>query len=103
MGHRTAALVVVVALLVAAPLAQADAGPALTIDASADRHAISPEIYGLNFADPALATQISLPVDRWGGDVPETYNYLLGSNDTGPGNFFENLADCFDTCTGGAF
>src|SRR4051812_23810282 len=29
-------------------------GPALTVNAAADLHPISPDIYGLNFADPAL-------------------------------------------------
>jgi hypothetical protein len=98
-----AGLAVVVVMLALAGAAQADTGPALKVDASADRHAISPEIYGLNFADATLAAQIGLPVDRWGGDDFETYNYTLGSRDSGAGNFFENLADCFDKCTGAPY
>ena len=97
-----AALSCLMALALTTPAA-ADPGPALRVDATADRHPISPQIYGLNEADPTLAAQIALPVNRWGGDVPETYNFHLGSADTGQGNFFENLADCFDTCAGGAF
>lgn len=93
---RTVALLV--AALALAASAHAESGPGLRVDASADRHAINPQIYGLNFADATLAGQIGLPVNRRGGDVPETYNYLLGSSDTGQGNFFENLADCFDSC-----
>ena len=38
--------------------AAALAGPALPVDASAARHPISPNIYGLNRADPAVATEM---------------------------------------------
>ena len=56
--------------LVAAPGrgVRAATGPALSINAEADQHAISPLIYGMNFADAALAQDLRLPVDRWGGN-----------------------------------
>lgn len=82
-------------LLAAAFDAFAAAGPALSVDASQDRHAISPGIYGMNFADAALAAEIGLPVDRWGGNATERYNYLEGVTNTGSDWYFENLADCF--------
>lgn len=71
-------------------------GPALAVDASQDRHAVSPGIYGMNFADATLAGQISLPVDRWGGNGTERYNYLEGVSNAGSDWYFENIADCFD-------
>jgi len=37
------------------PTPTPDQGPALSIDAAAARHPISPDIYGMNFADEALA------------------------------------------------
>lgn len=76
--------------------ALAVSGPALSVDASADRHAISPDIYGMNFADPALAREIGLPVNRWGGNRAETYNWRIGAANTGRDWYFENLADCWD-------
>ena len=54
--------------------AAALAGPALPVDASAARHPISPNIYGLNRADPAVATEmVTKPrppyqADRGGAD-----------------------------------
>jgi hypothetical protein len=71
-------------------------GPALTVDPSSpDHHAISPNIYGLNFADPTLGAEIGLPVDRWGGNGTDTYNWQLGSQNLGSDWYFENVADCF--------
>ncbi|TAG11910.1 MAG: endoglucanase, partial [Oscillatoriales cyanobacterium] len=43
---------------------------ALSVDVRADRHSISPDIYGMNdFAiDPALAKELRIPVERWGAN-----------------------------------
>jgi hypothetical protein len=87
----------VAALLLPAAGALADPGPALTIDASAGRHPISPYVYGWNFADPALAAQIELPVDRQGGNSADTLNWQTGYHNTSADYFFENLPWCWDT------
>ncbi len=85
--------------------AAAATGPALSVDGTAGRHPISPDIYGLNFADPAFAHEISLPVDRWGGNTTDTYNWRLKSSNTGSDWYFENLPDCWSAahgwCAGG--
>jgi ABC-type sugar transport system substrate-binding protein len=60
----------------AAPAARAADGPALTVDPSASRHAISPYVYGMNFAAEDLAKELRLPVRRWGGSATTSYNYL---------------------------
>ena len=62
-------------------------GPALSIDANANRHAISPDIYGINFywplpasSDPtypaalAAAQAIRATTRRWGGNSTSTYH-----------------------------
>jgi hypothetical protein len=71
-------LAILAALLFAGP-ARAATGPALSVDAGAGRHAISPGIYGMNFADPALAREIGLPLNRWGGNRTDTYNWRIGA------------------------
>jgi Glycoside hydrolase family 44 len=72
------------------------AAPTLTVDPdAAGSHLISPDIYGMNFADPVLAQQIGLPVDRYGGDSVETYNYVNSASNTTASYFFENIAGCF--------
>ncbi len=71
--------------------AAAVAGPALTVDPTAAQHPISPDIYGLNFANEALAKELRLPVDRWGGNATTRYNYLTDSYNAGSDWYFENL------------
>jgi len=63
-------------------------GPTLSVDAAAGRHAISPDIYGINFYwdlsttdDPkhgayaAAAQDIRATVRRWGGNSTSTYHW----------------------------
>jgi hypothetical protein len=95
---RPALLALAAAVLLLPATATAVDGPALTVDASAGRHAIAPEIYGMNGADPALAQEIGLPVDRWGGNDRERYNWRLATKNTGRDWFYENVADCFQHC-----
>ncbi|MEA2432960.1 MAG: hypothetical protein QOG54_417 [Actinomycetota bacterium] len=70
-------------------------GPKLSVNVAAGRHPISPDIYGLNFAPEKLAGQIGLPVDRWGGDSTETYNWRINSANQGLNWYFENFPDCW--------
>ena len=79
--------------LVAAPGCDASAvtGPALSINAEADQHAISPLIYGMNFADAGLAQDVRLPVDRWGGNSTTRYNWQNDMSNHASDWFFENI------------
>jgi hypothetical protein len=67
------------------------AGPALSIDATANRHAISPYIYGMNFAAEDLAAELQLPVRRWGGNATTRYNWQTDTNNHASDWFFENI------------
>jgi hypothetical protein len=68
-------------------------GPALSVDVQADRHPISPYIYGMNFADENLAAELKLPVRRWGGNSTSRYNWELNVHNTGSDWYFENIPD----------
>jgi hypothetical protein len=75
-------------LLALSLLAQADAGPALTVDVAASRHAISPDIYGMNSygvtaADGAFHTEVQVPVTRMGGDAATRYNWKVDASNAG--------------------
>ena len=63
-------------------------GPALSIDASAGRHAISQDIYGINYywdlgknndanhaAYVSAAPGVRATVRRWGGNSTSTYHW----------------------------
>jgi hypothetical protein len=78
-------------------LAHAETGPALTVEGTEERHPISPYIYGMNFAEPTLAAELSLPLDRWGGNATEAYNFHIGADNTGSDYYYENIADCWNT------
>jgi len=69
------------------------AGPLLSVDAAASRHAISPYIYGMNFASQPIASALNLPVDRWGGNSTSRYNWQNDTTNTGRDWYFENVPD----------
>jgi len=70
-------------------------GPVLKVDVRKDRHAISPDIYGVNFAGSSFSkaqlrsTGISL--DRWGGNSTTRYDFGTGFHNTGSDWYFENI------------
>ena len=64
---------------------------ALSVNAQADVHPISPEIYGMNFADEALTAELNLPVRRWGGNSTTRYNWQNDVSNTGSDWYFENI------------
>jgi hypothetical protein len=70
----------------------AAAGPALTVDAGNETHAINPYIYGMDAYTlyPAAAKAANLTLDRWGGDATSRYNYLLDVTNSASDYFFEN-------------
>jgi glycosyl hydrolase family 44 len=73
--------------------AAAGAGPALTVDLTAGRHRISPDIYGMNFAPTKLAKSVRLTSDRWGGNATSRYNYRNHTRNTANDYYFENIVE----------
>lgn len=71
----------------------------LTVDLTADQHAISPYIYGMNAyglsaADfAALSAELRLPVQRWGGNITTRYNWQNDLANHGSDFFFENIPE----------
>ncbi|MEK6751285.1 MAG: glycoside hydrolase family 44 protein [Chloroflexota bacterium] len=62
----------------------------INIDAGGQRHAISPHIYGLNFAKESFANEIDLPLRRWGGNATSRYNWQTGDTNSGNDWYYEN-------------
>jgi hypothetical protein len=65
--------------------------PSLTVDVSAARHRISPDIYGMNGGDPALVAELGVPVARWGGNASSRYNFKNHTYNTGSDWYYENI------------
>ncbi|HET7103042.1 MAG TPA: glycoside hydrolase family 44 protein [Terracidiphilus sp.] len=70
----------------------AASGPALTVDAGNQTHAINPMIYGMNFytLNQSAAKAANLPIDRWGGNATSRYNYVLDITSSASDWYFEN-------------
>jgi hypothetical protein len=68
-------------------------GPQLAVDASADRHAINPEIYGMNFPDETMAGANRVTVARWGGNATSRYNWKIAATNRAADWYFESLPD----------
>lgn len=83
----------VVLVLRTGPTPRPGAGPDLHVDAGTGRHPISPDIYGMNFADEALAQELRLPVRRWGGNSTTRYNWQIDVHNTASDWYFENIPD----------
>ena len=84
----TLSLSAIIGLAPQAVQAATTSGPALTVDASANRHTISPYIYGIDFVDQSLAQQLGITADRWGGDATTRYNWLQDSSNSGGDWYF---------------
>jgi uncharacterized protein (TIGR03437 family) len=79
-------------------------GPALSVDANAGRHPISPDVYGINFywdltgaANPQIAAQAAFDIRatarRWGGNGTSTYHWKFDVQNIAADWFYEVLPD----------
>jgi 5-hydroxyisourate hydrolase-like protein (transthyretin family) len=80
-------------------------GPALTVDAGNQTHAISPFIYGMNayLLDSTTAANANVTVARWGGDDTSRYNYQTNVVNSANDFFFENFTGSSGMLGGGLF
>jgi uncharacterized protein (TIGR03437 family) len=80
------------------PSLYAQSAPTLTVDANANRHPISPYIYGINewtygtWTDSGLGSIMHIPVRRWGGDQTTSYNWRIDVSNSAGDWYFENTA-----------
>jgi len=63
----------------------------ITVDAAANRHPISPLIYGLNFASTQVLRDLRVPINRSGGNTASAYNWRVDAHNTGHDWFFESV------------
>ena len=77
------------------PFALAAQNPAVTvrIDANANRRAISPLIYGVNYGDAATLSDLNAPLNRYGGNNTSRYNWQLNADNRGFDWYFESIAE----------
>jgi len=83
-----------VCMLLAASAALAQ-NPAVTIrvDANSSRHLISPNIYGVAYADTTILKDLNCPLNRYGGNNSSRYNWQLNADNRGNDWYFESIGD----------
>jgi hypothetical protein len=69
----------------------------VSVDPSADRHAINPLIYGVNFGDAAEFAAVPYPLRRWGGNSVTRYNWQKDVSNRASDWFFLNLPEGTDS------
>ena len=63
----------------------------ISVNATANRHAISPLIYGINFGTTATIKDLRITVNRSGGNSASGYNWRLDARSAGRDWYFESL------------
>ncbi|WP_322044738.1 glycoside hydrolase family 44 protein [Paraburkholderia sp. J67] len=83
-------------LMCAASCTEATSGTstpvAIAVDAAANRHPISPLIYGINFGNTATLRDLRVPINRSGGNSASAYNWRLDARNAGKDWYFESAA-----------
>jgi hypothetical protein len=69
----------------------------VAVDATGNRHAINPNIYGLSFAATGDLEALNSPLNRNGGDSATSYNWQTNSDNRGNDWYFESIADSDST------
>jgi len=73
-------------------------GPAtLSVDAAANRHPISPLIYGVAYGDATTLSDLNAPLNRMGGNNTSRYNWQLNADNKGQDWYFESSGDADPT------
>jgi hypothetical protein len=70
-----------------------NASVTVQIDALANRHAISPLIYGVAFATSNQLADLNFPVNRSGGNSETRYNWQLNAHNHAADWYFESIDD----------
>jgi hypothetical protein len=72
-------------------------GATLHVDAAANRHPISPDVYGINFnwddPNPLAGADIGTTARRWGGNATSTYHWKFDVSNLDADWFYEVLPD----------
>ena len=102
-------------LLLASVVKAQNAPVIISVDASKNRHPISPLIYGVAFASAAQLSELNVPLNRQGGNGTTRYDWMSNSSNRAADWFYESIgetsatpgefADTFigDSASGGAY
>ena len=69
---------------------------AVSVDATANVHPFSPDIFGVAFGDAARNAEVGYTVRRWGGNSVTRYNWQVDVHNTAFDYFYENIPGSHD-------
>jgi fibronectin type 3 domain-containing protein len=95
-------LAAILSLFAAAQVFAQNAATTVTVDASTNRHAINPNIYGIAYGDVHDMTTLNAPLNRWGGNATSRYNWQIDAHSAGADWYFETYSDGIGTPAGSA-
>ena len=92
---RLLPLAAVASVVVSTPLATIAQGSTIviTIDPTANRHPIDPNIYGVAHATTAQLNDLNAPLNRNGGNNTTRYNWQVNADNRGNDWFFESIPE----------
>src|SRR5262245_66281445 len=82
-----------IALLAPCMLLGQNPAVTITVDVTANRHAINPNIYGVAYATPAVLSDLNAPVHRYGGNNTSRYNWQANADNRGADWYFESIGE----------
>jgi len=65
----------------------------VSVDAGANRHRISPNVYGLAFATGAQLSDLNVPLNRSGGNAETRYNWQANASNRAADYYFESIGE----------
>jgi len=80
-------------LLLAAVAEGQNAPVIISVDASKDRHPISPLIYGVAFASAAQLSDLNVPLNRQGGNGTTRYDWMSNSSNRAADWYYESIGE----------
>jgi hypothetical protein len=76
---------------VALPQAATNSSVTVAIDASANRHAINPLVYGVSYGSAAQLSELRTPLVRLGGNNTSRYNWQVNADNRAADWYFESV------------
>jgi hypothetical protein len=79
------------------PSELASVSVSLRVDVAANRHPISPEIYGVSSATPEQLMDLRVPLHRSGGNAASRYNWRINASNRGGDWYFQSVPEPIST------
>src|SRR6266446_1907597 len=70
-----------------------NAAVTVNVDANANRHSISPYVYGIAYGTSTALADLNAPLNRYGGNNASRYNWQLNADNRGADWYFESIAE----------